>query len=61
MIGLLGSFFYGMGYGFLRNDPKANIRGMSGRVGFQTLVIIALVGDFYWDVHKKRIMIAKKE
>ena len=48
LLGVIGSFVYGL-RGVAKGDNKANLRGQTGRVVFQSIVILGVVGDFYWE------------
>ena len=50
---MIGSFIYGL-RGVAKGDNKANLRGQTGRVVFQSIVILGIVGDFYWESRKLR-------
>ena len=53
LLGVIGSFIYGL-RGVAKGDNKANLRGQTGRVVFQSIVILGIVGDFYWESRKLR-------
>ena len=58
VLGVVGSFGYGMMYGLAKGTTKGNIRGMTGRVSFQALAIAAIMGDIWWDTKNRKKMMA---